>query len=334
MSEVARLHGDPLSLQWPTQSRRVCPTNAFVAFRKAEIEQSIPNRFEQQVRREPNRLAVKGKSYALTYDELNRAANRVARALLAQRAGGEEPIALLLDHGAPMIIAILGVLKAGKIYVPLDASYPLARINYMLEDSQAKLIVADAKNLPLAKEWAQHGRQVFNIDDLDANLSDQNLSLPISPDALAYMLYTSGSTGQPKGVVQNHCNVLHNMMKYTNGAHICADDRLSMHVSYSFSGAVTNTFSALLNGAALFPFDIKAEGLAHLAAWLIQEEVTIYQSVPTVFRHFLDTLTGEEEFPRLRLIDLFGEAVSVKDVERYQSYFSQNCLLQHRMAAT
>jgi amino acid adenylation domain-containing protein len=322
------------SAQETSKGRRVSPTNPFLEFKKEEIEQSISDRFEQQVLRYPDRLAVKGKSYTLSYNELNRAANRVARALLARRAGGEEPIGLLLEHVAPMVIAILGVLKAGKLYVPLDASYPPARIDYMLEDSQASLIVADDKNLPLATEWAQQGRHVLNIDRLDPELSDQNLGLAIAPDSLAYLLYTSGSTGQPKGVVQNHRNVLHNMMKYTNGAHICADDRLSMHVSYSFSGAVTNTFSALLNGAALFPFDIKAEGLAHLAAWLMQEEVTIYQSVPTVFRHFLDTLTGEEAFPRLRLIDLFGEAVSVRDIERYKKHFSQHCLLQHRMAAT
>jgi amino acid adenylation domain-containing protein len=317
-----------------TQSRRVSPTNPFVEFNREEIEQSIPDRFEQQVHRNPDRLVVKAKSYALTYDELNRAANRMARALLAQRAGGEEPIGLLFEHGAPMIAAILGVLKAGKIYLPLDSSYPAARINYMLEDSQANLIVADDKNLPLAREWAQNGRQALNIDALNPNFSDQNLGLAIPPDALAYILYTSGSTGQPKGVVQNHRNVLHNMMKYTNGSHICADDRLSLLFSYSYSAALTNTFGALLNGAALFPFDLREEGLATLAAWLIQEEITVYHSVSTVFGHFLDTLTGTEAFPKLRLIELTGEPVSARNVERYKQHFSPPCLLHNRMAAT
>jgi amino acid adenylation domain-containing protein len=334
MNDVVRPGSDPLSLQWPVQSRRVCPTNAFVAFGKVEIEQSIPARFEQQVRRNPKRLAVKAKNYAFTYGELNGAANRVARALLAQHAGGEGPIGLLLEHGIPMIIAILGVLKAGKIYLPLDASYPAARINDMLEDSQAQLIVADDKNLLLAKEWAQNGRQVLNIGALDPNLSDQNLDLAISPDALAYILYTSGSTGQPKGVVQNHRNVLHNIMKYTNGSHICVDDRLSLLFSYSYSAAVTNTFGALLNGAALLPFDLRAEGFATLATWLIQEEITVYHSVATVFGYFLNTLTGAEAFPSLRLIELTGESVSVRDVERYKQHFSPHCLLHNRMAAT
>jgi acyl carrier protein len=107
---IAELH----ARQWSIQSRRVCPTNAFVEFTRDEIEQSIPARFEQQVRRDPKWLAVKAKRDTLTYDELNRAANRVARAILAQ-IPGEEPIGLLLEHGAPMIVAILGVLKAGRI---------------------------------------------------------------------------------------------------------------------------------------------------------------------------------------------------------------------------
>jgi amino acid adenylation domain-containing protein len=334
MTDVGEPSSDPLSQQWSMQSRRVRPTNAFIAFAKAEIEQALPDRFEQQVRKYPDRLAVQGKRGALTYDALNRAANRVARSLLARRAGGQEPVGLLLEHGAPTIVAILGVLKAGQMYLPLDASYPPARITYMLEDSQTNLIVTDAKHLSLAKEWAQRERHVLNLDALEPGLSEQNLGLTIAPDALAYILYTSGSTGQPKGVVQNHRNVLHNIMKYTNGSHICADDRLSLLFSHSYSAAVTNTFGALLNGAALFPFDLREEGLAPLATWLIQEEITVYHSVATLFGHFLDTLTGTEAFPRLRLIELTGEPVAARDVERYKRHFAPPCLLHNRMAAT
>ena len=100
------------------------PTGKFIEFKKEEIEQSIPDRFEQMVRMYPDRLAVKARSHQLTYDELNKAANRVAHGILAQRREGNEPIVLLFQHDAPVITAILGVLKAGKIYVPLDPSYP------------------------------------------------------------------------------------------------------------------------------------------------------------------------------------------------------------------
>ncbi len=108
------------------------PTGTFVEFKKEDIEQSIPDRFEKQVRLYPHRLAVRTNTDLLTYDELNKAANCVARAIVEKRGKGEEPIPLLLEKGAPMIAAILGVLKAGKIYVPLDPLYPQARINTLL----------------------------------------------------------------------------------------------------------------------------------------------------------------------------------------------------------
>jgi len=266
------------------------PSGTFVEFKKEEVEQSIPDRFEEQVAKYPNRVAVKTRNHTLTYDELNRLSNRVARAILAQRENGKAPVALLLEHDASVIAAILGVLKAGKIYVPLDPSYPQARTRYILEDSQAALIMTNSRNLVLASELARNRCQVINVDEIDISLSDADLDIPISPDAFAYILYTSGSTGQPKGVIQNHRNVLYLITNFTNGLHICSDDRMTLLYSASVSGAVKDIFGALLNGAGVLPFDLKEEGVGNLATWLIQEEISIYHSVSTVFRHFLGSL--------------------------------------------
>lgn len=313
---------------------RVHLVNSYVEFKKEEIEQSIPARFEQQSDRYPNRIAIKTKSHTLTYYELNQTANRVAHVILSQRGEGVETIVLLLEHGAPVIFALLGVLKTGKIYVPLDPLYPFGRNSYILEDSEANLIITNDRNLSLAKYLAQNGCPLINIDEIDSNISNENPRLSISPDNIAYILYTSGATGHPKGVVQNHRNVLHNVMKYTNGIHICVDDRLSLIPSLSFAASVSDIYGSLLNGAALFPYNPKEEGLSKLSNWLIQEEITIYHSVPTVFRHFARTLTGKEEFPKLRLIKLGGEQVYKKDVELYKKYFRQNCILHIGLGAT
>src|SRR5439155_3996037 len=121
--------------------------SGFVEFQREEIEQSIPQRFEQQVQRYPDRIAVETRTHQLTYAALNRLANRIAHAILSQRRRENEPVALLLDQGASAIAAVFGVLKAGKIYVPLDPSYPFARIAYMLEDSQAPIVVTNSTNL-------------------------------------------------------------------------------------------------------------------------------------------------------------------------------------------
>ena len=127
------------------------PTGAFVEFKKEEIEQSIPRRFEQIVRFHPNRLAVKGSGEELTFGQLNDAANRIAHTILRERGEKSEPIALLCEQGVSAIVSILGLLKAGKFYVPLDPSLPITRMREILGDSGAALIITNSRNLPAAE---------------------------------------------------------------------------------------------------------------------------------------------------------------------------------------
>lgn len=227
----------------------------------------------------------------------------------------------------------LGVLKAGKITVPLDPSYPSGRTSYMLEDSQASLILTNNQNLSLARESARSGIQPLNIDNLDANLSIQDPGLSISPDTLAYILYTSGSTGLPKGVTQNHRNLLHQIMIYTSTLHICAEDRLTLLTSVT--GQAMNTiFDALLNGAVLYPLNVREEGVTHLADLLIQQEITIYFSGSPLFRRFIDTLTGGEEFSKLRVVRLASQTVFKSDVELYKKHFSPVCVFVNGLSSS
>ena len=310
------------------------PSGNFVEFPEGEIEQSIPERFEKIVRRYPERIAVESAKHRFTYDALNRVANRIAQGILAECGPRVEQIALLLETDAPVIAAIFGVLKSGKIYVPLDPSLPRARLAYILENSQAALLITNFENLSFARELSSNRLPVINLDSLDSSLSTDCPGVSLSPDALAWILYTSGSTGQPKGVVQSHCNALQFVRTYANGFHICPDDRLTLLFTCSANGAAHDMFSALLNGASLHIYNVKEQGPAPMANWLIQTCITLYSSVPTVFRHFLETLSGAETFPRLRLIKLIGEPVSKRDVELFQKYFSSECYLVNRLGST
>jgi amino acid adenylation domain-containing protein len=316
------------------QRLRVRPTNSFVEFKRDEINQSIPARFEQQVNKYPHRVAVKTVSVHFTYLELNQFANRIARAILARSGCSAEPVALLMQQGAPLIAAILGVLKAGKFYVPLDSSFAEVRLAAMVEHSRPGLILTDHKNLAAAGKLSNGALPVLTLDGIGAGFSSDDLDLAVSPEAIAYILYTSGSTGKPKGVFQCHRNALHAVMKYTNGAHLCAADRLTLLMSSSFGASISDIFGALLNGAGLFPFNLKEEGLLHLSDWLNNEEITVYHSVPTVFRHFVATLKGTEQFPKLRLVKLGGEGVHRKDFEKFKRYFPPNCLFHVGFGAT
>jgi len=277
------------------------PTGTFVEFAKEEIEQSIPDRFEKIVRMHPNRIAVKTKDQTLTFNELNRFVNRLAHSILA-RQQGQEPVAVFLPTGISQIIAILAVLKAGKMFLQLDPKASHAQTNYLLGESQARLIITNGKNDSIGRGWANAKRQLINIDDLDSGISDENPGLYIAPDAFAYIKYTSGSTGRAKGAVDSHRYIMHVVMNFTNTNHFCADDRY-VHVG---GNSIKRYFwGSLLNGATLCPLDIGEEGAHHLADWLIEHEITIYRSFPTAFRHFVSSLSGQMSFPRLRLMASF-----------------------------
>jgi amino acid adenylation domain-containing protein len=310
------------------------PSGAFIEFTKDEVEQSIPDRFEQIAAEHAGRLAVKNSRAELTYDELNRAANRVAHALLARRGSAEEPVLLLLDNGAPMIASMIGALKAAKIYVPLDPSFPILRNREILEDTLAGLIVTDSRNFSLAAELAADKLVAINIDELDRSPSDDNPRPRAAPDTPAYILYTSGSTGKPKGVLQNHRNVLHLIMRHTHRARIRPDDRIALLRSFGVHGGTLDTFAALLNGAAILPFDIKRQGMRELAKWLAREEITLCRIGPTPFRHLAQALGEADRFPRLRMLAFSGEPLHKNDVELCRRHFSPDCILVNSFGAT
>ena len=306
------------------------PSGMFVEFPFEEVEQSIPARFEKIVRRYPDRIAVKMGDRALTYHELNQAANRLARAILGRQGVGNEPVAIFLEHGAPVIIATLGILKAGKIFVVIDPSFPEDRVNYLLEDSQARLQVTSTGGLLLAKAYLREGTHLINVDELESSFTTEDLMLRLSPDSLAAIVYTSGSTGRPKGVMQKHRNILHTILRDTDAVHISPHDRLALLRSPSTSGAIADLFDGLLNGAAVYPYSIAKDGFVDLSAWLTHEQITIFNSVSSSFRHFVSTLSGER-FQQLRLIYIGGEPVYQNDVDLYKKHFAEECILVVRM---
>jgi amino acid adenylation domain-containing protein len=302
----------------------------FVPFRKENIEQSIPARFEQQVQLHPNRLAVKTGRQALSYAELQQAADRVATAVLEAAGEDEAPVALLFEQGVQLIYAILAVLKAGKIYVPLDPLDSRQRLNFMLQDSGAALILSDGRNYELAGALGTGRRPVINAERIRTQPRG-GLFPEVAPQRLAYIFYTSGSTGEPKGVFDCHRNILHNIMRYTNNLGISSADRMTLLQSCSFSGSVSSLFCALLNGAAVYPIDLRKQGIDGLAQWIIQEQITIYHSVPTVFQQLM---ACGQPFPSLRLIRLEGDQTAVRHVRLYQERFDHRCVLVNGLGAT
>jgi acyl-coenzyme A synthetase/AMP-(fatty) acid ligase/thioesterase domain-containing protein len=204
----------------------------------------------------------------------------------------------------------------------------------LLEDSGAALVLTDSKNLVAARKLAGDQVDVIDVDDIDTDSEAQDLGLDISPNDKAYILYTSGTTGRPKGVVENHRNLLHNIKNYTNDCFISSEDRLICLGSTAYSGILKDVYGALLNGAALFPLDIQQEGLSGLAHWLALQEITVYDSAPTVFRHFLNSLSDDAHFPTVRFVRLGGEPVTSKDVDGFRHFFADKCVMVNGYGAT
>lgn len=307
--------------------------NLEIEFPKADVESSVPERFDKIVRYIPEQTAIKSWEIEFTYKQFDRITNQLARVILRQNQSLENPVAFLLGNGAMPIIAIFGILKAGGFYVSLDPSFPSDRLKYMLEDSRSKMIITDHENHLAARELSQNKLKIINLDNLDPGISDENLNIKISPDALACLQYTSGSTGRPKGVMLDHRYLLHITWDKVNSCGFNPDDRIALLHPIGFAASITPIFGSLLSGATLFPFDLK-DGLTYLADWLLEKQITVFGSVPTLYRHVVRSQSEGEIFPHLRLVTLGGEAVLKSDVDLYKRYFSDNSLLRHGIGGT
>lgn len=305
---------------------RITPGSRFIEFSREETHQTIAQRFEKQVRKNSHNIAVQTTSLKLTYEELNYSANRLARAIL-EFPQNEQPIAILMEHDAPAITAIFGALKASKTFVLLDPALPHLRLGQILQDSGSKLILTNDYNLKTASDLAAGTLKVVNADHCDKCLSPETLNVAGSPDNTAYILYTSGSTGAPKGVMRTHRNDLHNVRCHTNSLGFSDDDRITLLGSYSTGQGIQDAFDALLNSATLFPRNLKAEGFNDLAEWIIRNRITVYHSAATLFRQFARDLPDLVTFPDLRVIRLGSESVSWKEIVLYKKYFPKNCVL-------
>jgi non-ribosomal peptide synthetase component F len=309
-------------------------TGDFVDWNTEEVEKSLAERFEKIIRLYPRRIAVKTAEQVLTYAELNAKANALARAILAARGEKKEPVALLMDNGVDALASLIAALKAGKFFIPIDPSFPLERISYLLDDSQARLIVTNGRHLETASRLASGSRALLNTDTVGESFSSDNLGLFISSDDLAAILYTSGSTGEPKGVVQSHRSLLHATMRRTNAFRFSVEDRLILIASSTYQ-AVINILASFLNGARLCPFALKEEGAVSFASWLVREQITIYHSSASLFRELVHALTGTEDLSTIRLARLASETVTKGDIELGAKHFPSSCIFsngleQHR----
>lgn len=303
---------------------------------------TIVDCFEEQVEKSGNELAVKSKKNILTYSELNNLANLIADYILKNDLGmyksDGQNVAMLFEHDSDMIAGIMGILKAGRSFVALDPTYPPGRLSNILGDSKAGILITNNKNLNFAHELIRqtdYPVNIFNLDSIDKERIVPNPGININPEQAAYIIYTSGSTGKPKGVIQSHKNALHFIKYFNDRLKINSSDRLALITTYSHAMAVIDIFCILSQGAILYPYDIKSEGnMGRLAGWIREEEITIYHSVPTIYRYFIETITDREQVSTVKIIIAGGEPLYRNDIDLYKKYFGDQCVFVNLFGAS
>ena len=295
-----------------------------------ELTRSIPQRFHEIVERFSDRSAVQYDRAEIGYAALDDRARRVAALIRATAPPQPGAVVLLIRPGIPQIAATLGALEAGDWYVPLDPSLEHDRLRGQVLRAEAKLVLTDTADRAIAEAAADGVCPVVCVDGaLPDPLRERS---PATPDSLAYVYFTSGTTGAPKGVMDSHRNVIHNVLRYGRALRWTHEDRITLLQASHFSGAVSNVFGALLHGALLLPYDIDRDGAgAPLGRWVDQVRPTIFHSVPSLFR---SVCSQGAFFPTIRVVRLEGDAADPGDVTRFHRCFSRDAQLVHGLGAT
>ncbi|MBU7314571.1 non-ribosomal peptide synthetase [Paenibacillus oleatilyticus] len=294
------------------EKRQICEVfnNTQTAYPR---HQSLACLFEEQVEKTPDRVAVVFGEEQLTYRELDAKSNQVAGGLLEQGIKPGGILAILMDRSLDMVTAILAVLKTGNAYLPIDPEYPQGRIQYMLQDSGARVLLTREAVFAQAASAAGSLAEIVRMDAI--MLGDQEARPAIAHGKgsdLAYVMYTSGTTGKPKGIMTTHANVAR-VVKGTDYIEIGEDDVVASLSNYAFDGFTFDFFGALLNGAALVVVP-KSDilDIHRLSRILIDRRVTIMFVTTALFNLLVDTRL--DSLTRLRKILFGGERVSVNHV--------------------
>lgn len=271
----------------------------------------------------PEATAVRFGSDSLTYRELDERANQLARHLATLGAGPGRPVGLCVERSAQTVVGLLGIMKSGAAYVPLDPAYPADRLSYMLRDSQARVLVtAGSGSIPTTDEVT-----AVDLNRDRAVIEQQSTAAPevtMSGGDLAYMIYTSGSTGRPKGIATEHRSVLTQLASVRRSYEFGPNDVWTMFHSYAFDVSVSEMWGCLTSGGTLVvvPRDWAKDPDA---TWTLLEEesVTVLSHTPQMFRALMETVTvsGRSALPKLRLVFLCGEALEPKHLNAWFNSF-------------
>jgi amino acid adenylation domain-containing protein len=296
-------------------------------------EQCIHERFDEISGLFPDRVAISDGSFSLTYKELREAADKMASVIMQRVGSGQENISFLINNNAGQVIALLGILKAGKAYVALDPQWPAERNRMVFTDARCRLLICDRDTAGLASALCET-TSVMDVEEWKTAVVRDPGQQTAKPDNNAITLYTSGSTGTPKGVMQSHRNMVHFIKRLTGQFGIVPDDRIAYYLSAGFSAHALPLLGALLNGAELYISDFRSGNFLGFSRWFRESEITFAMMIPSFLRHFLAVQEKNDRYPDLRMLLLGGETLYRSDVEKARKVFRRETTLANIYAST
>ncbi|MHB9940923.1 non-ribosomal peptide synthetase [Clostridium sporogenes] len=290
-------------------------------------QKAVCELFEEQVMKTPNKVVVEFKEKTLTYKELNEKANQLANHLREKGIDNKAIVAIMETHSIELIISILAAMKAGAAYLPIDPSYPVERINYMLEDSKSNMLLTNFK----VKDEIKFKGNIININNEDLKgYSKINLPKANSLSDLVYIIYTSGSTGKPKGVMIEHQG-LTNYIWWANKMYLKDEDEvMALYSSISFDLTVTSIFTPLISGNKIIIYD-NDETEFVLYKILREDKATVVKLTPAHLTLLKDMDNTKSSIKRFIV---GGEDLKVKLAKEVCNNFGKNINIYNEYGPT
>ncbi|WP_052339373.1 non-ribosomal peptide synthetase [Gorillibacterium massiliense] len=328
-------HGEETTLEEEIKKKVL-----YGAVEKYPDRETIPSMLGKVVNEHSGKIAISFGSSEMTYGEFYRKSAKIAHSLISAGMRKGDFVGIYMNRSPETIISILGVLRAGGVYIPIDPEHPLDRNLHIVKDSSCKFFLLKEANKESAANLlaGDSGVVRLSVEDAFLNAPETFQDIPVSPDDLAYAIYTSGSTGRPKGTLLAHRGVINLCNTIGNALHLTADDIVSQFSTFSFDASVFDTFNALLRGAHLAMLTKEEQTSPALLVDLVaRRKITFLICLPTsVFNRMAEHVPAEEsrKLATVKVVLVAGEALLSESVRKFQTKFGSDRVIVNAYGPT